>query len=89
MLPADEPTADRARVLAGMGQILMLVDRFAEAIAMCEEAVAIARAVGDREVEGHALNTLGLGLAALGRCREGTPGPRDGPVDGAGAGRFR
>ncbi len=72
MLPAAEPTADRARVLSGMGQILMLVDRFAEAIAMCEEAVAIARAVGDREVEGHALNTLGLGLAALGRCREGT-----------------
>ena len=33
MLPADQPTADRARVLAGMGQILMLVDRFGEAIA--------------------------------------------------------
>jgi DNA-binding CsgD family transcriptional regulator/tetratricopeptide (TPR) repeat protein len=72
MLPAHQPSADRARVLAGMGQILMLVDRFAEAIAMCEEAVAMARAVGDRQVEGHALNTLGLGLAALGRCREGT-----------------
>jgi DNA-binding CsgD family transcriptional regulator/tetratricopeptide (TPR) repeat protein len=72
MLPADQPTADRARVLAGMGQILMLVDRFGEAIALCEEAVEIARAVGDRQVEGHALNTLGLSLAALGRCREGT-----------------
>ena len=44
---------------------------------MCEEAVAIARAVGDRQVEGHALNTLGLGLAALGRCREGVGRARD------------
>ena len=81
MLPAHQPSADRARVLAGMGQILMLVDRFAEAIAMCEEAVAMARAVGDRQVEGHALNTLGLGLGRARPLPRGDGRARDRPRD--------
>ena len=36
---------------------------------MCERAVAMAREVGARQVEGHALNTLGLDLAVIGRLR--------------------
>ncbi len=71
LFPADEPTAERARVLAGVGQILMLVDRYTESIAHCEAAVEIARAAGARQVEAHALNTMGIGMAAVGRCREG------------------
>jgi predicted ATPase/DNA-binding CsgD family transcriptional regulator len=71
LLPADEPTAERARVVAGMGQILMLIDEYEASIAHCQEAVRIARAVGDRQVEGHALNSLGIALACLGRCKEG------------------
>jgi ATP/maltotriose-dependent transcriptional regulator MalT len=71
LLPAGEATAERARVLAGVGQILMLVDRNDEAIAHCREAVRIARAVGARRIEGHAMNTLGVGLTALGQCVEG------------------
>jgi DNA-binding CsgD family transcriptional regulator/tetratricopeptide (TPR) repeat protein len=76
MLPTDRPTAERARVLAGMGQILMLVDRFAESLEFCDDAVAIAREVGDRRVEAHALNSRGLALAQLGRCREALPSLR-------------
>ena len=40
----------------------MLLDRWTESLELCERAVAIARAVGARQVEGHALNTLGLDL---------------------------
>ncbi|HEX3214003.1 MAG TPA: hypothetical protein VH016_15635, partial [Actinomycetota bacterium] len=59
------PTVARARVLAGLGQALMLRARFAEAIATCEEAIEVARAAGDPVVEAHALNSLGTALARL------------------------
>src|SRR4029078_12946417 len=68
VMPADPPTPARARVLSGYGQILMLLDRWTESRLLCEEAIAMARAVGARQVEGHALNTLGLDLAVLGEC---------------------
>ena len=70
LMPAEPPTAERARVLSGFGQMLMLLDRWIESHRLCEEAIAIARQVGAREAEGHALNTLGLDLAAEGRCTE-------------------
>ena len=70
LLPAGT-MSEQARVLAGYGQILMLVDRYDEANARCREAVRIAQKVGDRTTEGHAQNTLGIGLAAIGHCREG------------------
>jgi len=73
------PTVERARVLAGLGQALMLRARFAEAIATCEEAIQVARAAGSPAVETHALCSLGTamariedpddGLAALGEAR--------------------
>ena len=44
----------------------MLLARHAESRACCEEAIAIARAVGARAEEGHALNTLGCDLGYLG-----------------------
>jgi DNA-binding CsgD family transcriptional regulator len=59
------PTVARARVLAGLGQALMLRARFAEAIATCEEAIEVARAAGAPVVEAHALNSLGTALARL------------------------
>ena len=64
------PSPERARVLSGYGQILMLLDRWSESMEICGQAVAMAREVGARQVEGHALNTLGLDLAAAGRCEE-------------------
>jgi len=59
------PTAERARVLAGLGQALMLRARFAEAVATCQEAIEVARAAGSPAVEGHALCSLGTALARL------------------------
>jgi DNA-binding CsgD family transcriptional regulator len=58
LMPAEPPSEDRAFVLAGLGQVLMLLDQSPEAAALCEEAVAIARRVGARAVEAHALNTM-------------------------------
>jgi DNA-binding CsgD family transcriptional regulator/tetratricopeptide (TPR) repeat protein len=65
------PSPARARVLSGYGQMLMLVDRWDESRQVCEEALSLARATGDRQVEGHALCTLGLDYSALGRSEEG------------------
>ena len=63
-------SAEKARVLARHGQLLMLLDRCAESRDTCLAAIEIARQVGARDVEGHASNTLGLDLAAEGRCSE-------------------
>jgi tetratricopeptide (TPR) repeat protein len=71
IMPVDPPTAERARVLAGYGQILMLLDRWQASSALCEEAIAIAERVAAREAEGHARNTLGLDRAGQGRGDEG------------------
>lgn len=71
LLPADPPSAARAKVLAGEGQILMLAASFDESRERCEEAITIARQVGAREQEGHALNTLGVDLAFLGDPERG------------------
>ncbi len=68
IMPADPPTPERARVLAGYGQILMLLDQWQASRDRCQEAIDIALQVGAREAEGHARNTLGLDLAAQGDC---------------------
>jgi len=70
LLPPEPPTPDLARVLGAQAQILMLRGEMQRAHTLAERAIAAARAVGARAVEGHALNTLGIGLAALGD-REG------------------
>src|SRR5207342_3657346 len=66
VMPADPPTAERARALAGLGQVHMLIGNHRLAIELCREAIDIARASGAREAEGHALNTLGCSLANIG-----------------------
>jgi DNA-binding CsgD family transcriptional regulator/tetratricopeptide (TPR) repeat protein len=66
VIPADPPSAERARAVSGMGQITMLLARYDESRTLCEEAVALARSVGARQAEGHAMSTLGLDLAVLG-----------------------
>jgi DNA-binding CsgD family transcriptional regulator/tetratricopeptide (TPR) repeat protein len=57
-LPA-QPSAERARVLAYHAQWLMLAGRRSDATRRAEEALAVARTVGARAEEGHALNILG------------------------------
>jgi DNA-binding NarL/FixJ family response regulator len=71
LMPIEPPTAERARVLAGFGQMLMLLDRWIESHRQCDEAIAVARRVGARQAEGHAMNTLGLDLVAEGRTEDG------------------
>ena len=65
------PSEERARALASLGQAVMLRARFAEAASLCEEAIAVARAVGDRLVEGHALNSLGASIVRLDQVDRG------------------
>ena len=74
LVPADQPSAARARVLAAQGQALMLMAQYRKSRAACEEAIAIARRVGVSAEEGHALNTLALDLAYLGQVDEGITG---------------
>jgi DNA-binding CsgD family transcriptional regulator/tetratricopeptide (TPR) repeat protein len=64
--PAEPPIV-RARAQAGLGQVYMLHSRHAEARSLCEEAIATARAIGARDLEGHGLNTLGVALTGLGQ----------------------
>jgi DNA-binding CsgD family transcriptional regulator/tetratricopeptide (TPR) repeat protein len=70
-MPAEPATPERASVLASLAQILMLRGDLDESRELAEQAIAIARAVGDRAVEAHALNTLGVDIASVGRRAEG------------------
>ena len=54
-----EPSAERARVLAYYAQSLMLTARWRDAWRRAEEALVVARMVGARAEEGHALDILG------------------------------
>jgi DNA-binding CsgD family transcriptional regulator/tetratricopeptide (TPR) repeat protein len=71
IIPPEPPSEELARALAAHGQLLMLLGRHAKARARCDEAVAVARQVGARAVEGHALTTLGTCLGILGHLEEG------------------
>jgi DNA-binding CsgD family transcriptional regulator/tetratricopeptide (TPR) repeat protein len=64
---ANEPaSAEKARVLAGHATELMRQGQFSVSRALCEDAIAGARAVGALAEEGRALNTLGGVLSELG-----------------------
>ncbi|MFP5257244.1 MAG: helix-turn-helix transcriptional regulator [Acidimicrobiia bacterium] len=63
LVPAEPWTRERVFVLAGRAQVLMLTGRLGESIAVCEEALAGAVALGERQLEGELRNTLGTALA--------------------------
>ncbi len=77
LVPPRPPSRARARVLAAHGQALMLMARYSESRERCQEAVAIARTVGARPEEGHALNTLGYDLTCLGEAELGVQSLRE------------
>jgi tetratricopeptide (TPR) repeat protein len=60
------PSAGHARVLARHARSLNMSLQYRKAIPYCEEAIAVARAVGARAEEARALTTLGLCLLDLG-----------------------
>jgi predicted ATPase/DNA-binding CsgD family transcriptional regulator len=69
LLP-EEPSAERASILAGEAHILMLEGDGLRSREPAEEAIAIARAVGAPAVECNALNTLAVVFAVLGDREE-------------------
>jgi DNA-binding CsgD family transcriptional regulator/tetratricopeptide (TPR) repeat protein len=71
LMPTDPPTRELARTLGAHGQILMLRSRVPESRARCEQAIEVARKIGARAEEAHALNTLGVDIATLGDRRRG------------------
>jgi DNA-binding CsgD family transcriptional regulator/tetratricopeptide (TPR) repeat protein len=71
LVPAQPPTAERAQALAALADGLMLTWRFDESLALCEQALALARTVGAHAVELRARLDLGRDLAYLGRADEG------------------
>jgi len=71
LVPADPPTAERARVLASLGGALMGAGRWAESRDVCEAAIACAAAAGAPAEESRARNMLGSDLVALGAVDEG------------------
>jgi DNA-binding NarL/FixJ family response regulator len=58
-LVPSQASTERAQVLAASAQVLMLMGRLNESGVRGDEALDIARAVGDRLVEASVLNTLG------------------------------
>jgi DNA-binding CsgD family transcriptional regulator/tetratricopeptide (TPR) repeat protein len=70
LLPV-EPSPERARVLGAYAQMLRLVGRIREAAEQSEEALAVARLVGARAEEAHALDLLGCCLADMGEVATG------------------
>jgi len=71
LLPADAPSLELAGILAEEARSLMLMSHFDRGEAKAREAIAIARAVGARMEEGHALNTLGCILGDRGDIDQG------------------
>jgi DNA-binding CsgD family transcriptional regulator/tetratricopeptide (TPR) repeat protein len=66
LLPADEPRPELARVLATLGQFLMLRGRLDESMERCEQALDVARRTGALGARAVALNALGGNLAFRG-----------------------
>ena len=77
LMPVEPPSAERALVLGALAQVRMLVGQIEVSLGLAEEAIEIARAVGDRAVESHALNTLGVDVAALGDREHGIAALRE------------
>ena len=73
----EPPTPELARVLAAEADILMLRGPGEETRACAERAVATARAVGERAVEGRALNTFGAAMTMMGDWAGGERALRD------------
>lgn len=60
LVPAEPPTALRAQVTAVLARVLQALRRYDEARRWCDEALAVARAVGSANEETHALITLAV-----------------------------
>jgi DNA-binding CsgD family transcriptional regulator len=73
LVPEEPASADRARVLAGYAQVLMLAGHIRESISIARRALELARATGSRQLEGHSLCTLGADFGYNGDADTGVP----------------
>jgi DNA-binding CsgD family transcriptional regulator/tetratricopeptide (TPR) repeat protein len=71
LLPADEVSPERASLLAWLVRVRYLRGRYREAFTEGKDALATARAAGDRGSESEVLNTLGMSQIALGDIDDG------------------
>jgi DNA-binding CsgD family transcriptional regulator len=71
LVPPQPPSPERAQALASLATGLALAWRYDESLTICEQALALARAVRAHRAELHALTTLGSDLAYVGRGDEG------------------
>ena len=71
LVPAEPPSAERVRVLAALGSALNSFWRHDESRAACEQALAVADAIGDDRPALLALTDLGVDLYLLGQSAEG------------------
>ena len=65
------PSVEMARLLAEKARVLMLMSRYSEAEEVCSRAITVARSVGARSEEGHALNSAAVVHAEFGHRDEG------------------
>jgi DNA-binding CsgD family transcriptional regulator/Tfp pilus assembly protein PilF len=66
-----EPSPELAMAYSNLAQLRMLADDNADALHWGTKAIGLARELGDRETEMHALNNVGTVLAAAGDLVEG------------------
>ena len=71
LVPAEPPSPERAKVLAGYARMLMLTGEQGAARGAAEEAIDMAVRAGSHDAEGDARNTLGTCLVPLGQVDEG------------------
>ena len=68
LLAGLPPSAEAARVIAGLGGILMLKGKYSTSADASERAIAMASQVGATDVEAYALNSLSVAKSELGDC---------------------
>jgi len=78
LLPAEQATRAQATVLASLARSLMHAADMQRAADMARRAVAAARAAGAKDVEAHALISLGGASAYVGRGEDGLTFTREG-----------
>ncbi len=71
LLDPEDPSRERATLLSELAKKRMLQARFSEAEEAADEAIAVARAVGDRGAEARALNALGTAIGSRGDSETG------------------
>jgi DNA-binding CsgD family transcriptional regulator/tetratricopeptide (TPR) repeat protein len=71
LVPAEPPTAERVRVLAALGNALLLSASYEESRDVCRQALDLAAAIGDRRPAFRAADVLAGDLCYLGQLDEG------------------